>query len=203
MSIYTSKQTIEKLNSIDSDTALKILKKMAFRNRAPIVLEEINGLMNKVDTLELKETLCSLDDVKYVPYRKLKAFSESPVMLHLNELVNIAMRPNGPFMSRDIVGMLEYETNAKYYLHSNGINRLARDYIGYALILAGFEQASTYDKDRQTNLKKWRVRKDYKHLTKENKVLTIQKRLENELRNTENKIKVASERYDKMLDDLI
>jgi len=196
VTIYSNDQLIQKINSSEPDILKTILHKIVNKKKSEVFSQMVQDAVMGTNTSELSKQLCIIAPKVNVSYDDLLELSNSEIVDHALTIINIVLRPYGPYQTREILMLLSSEVgNIKCTNASNKLDTKKRKHVSMILRMAGFEMYSCWDKERRLSLKMWLPRSGYGSLTKEERVETFKTTMYGELQNA----KVRAEETDKLI----
>lgn len=161
MSIYSIDQLVAKVKSASKDELQGILINLLSTKLSESVYVTLARFIMNVEILDKRQAYCQISAKKAVPYSDLKKLSQSPLLGMTPYFIEAALKPGGPYQTQDVMvnAAHSYWQNAQkkaYYMHVEGIDRTLKVYVGYILMMAGFEKKSAHDKERRSPVKAWK-----------------------------------------------
>ena len=168
----TKKDILDHLENADAELVrahfIKFVNKNVF---SKLSLELLISIV-KGQKLKEKKPHVSILSNEVIPYNRLKALSQSPIIEYIDHLVRAAEA--GPMLSTTDI-MLRTQIVGEptpYFIKASGISQADRTHAGFILTLAGFERTTAYYKDTRSTYRARRLRHPYA-LTIEQRIIRV------------------------------
>lgn len=152
MKTYTEEDVIAKINEMEPAELRRKSIKVIRKHMPKHICEDIHGIF-----MEGISPVAQISEDRSIATREVKELHHSPMMEYADKIIEAALRPEGPFQTRElmlVVGALCDEP--PFFMKGGIMSKKHKTQVGYILSMAGFERRSHFDKETKKPVKAWK-----------------------------------------------